>query len=167
MLRYSPMLFLAVWPLACHDPRPADLVPDDGAEVPILRQYSVADSREQRRMQLVVRDAESWARLPLIDAPIDFDKETALVVTLGRMLSNRYAVRITRVWRDGRSLRVAVAIDQPPAEAPLALAGPFCVAIIPRCDMPVEGFSADPPKAVRTRQSAPVRRREKVPRAPQ
>lgn len=130
---------------ACHDPRPDAMLPDEGADLPILRQFAGPDSGEQQRMQVVVRREDDWARIPLIDAPIDFGQEMALVITLGRTISDRQSIRIARVWRQGRQLRVAISTTPPPAGAPLSEATPYCVAIVPHCELEVAGFLPEPP----------------------
>ena len=73
-----------------------------------------------------------------------------LIVTLGRMPSDQYRVRIDGVRRDRGQLIADVRIVEPPANMPLAIASPFCVAVVPRCDLPVRGFSTRPPSRQRT-----------------
>lgn len=133
--------------VVCTDPHPRMPLPANGAELPILRQFIVDDSREHRRMRVVVRDAAGWSRLPLIDERIDFEREMALIVTLGRVVQRGYSVRITRVWRDGPVLRVEATVESPPSDAPPDICAPFCVAVIPRCDLRVAGFDPAPPPA--------------------
>lgn len=110
-------------------------------------------------MQLVVRDQATLAQVPLVDVPVDFPKEMLLIVTLGRVTSNQYAVNIDRVWREGHQLRVSSTVTTPPPGSPLVLASPYCIAVVPRCDLNVAGFSPQP--QVRTRswqQSEPPKR---------
>jgi len=97
-------------------------------------------------MQIVVRSESDRARMPLVGEPIDFEREMALVVTLGRVVSERYSVRVTRVWRQGPKLRVEIETAPPPEGSPITYATPFCVAVVPRCDLNVAGFEAGPPR---------------------
>lgn len=142
-------LFPVVCPICfcgCIPPdRSAANRPEDGAELPILRQHVYSDSHELRRLQVVVRTPEELATLPIAQPAIDFEREMALVVTLGRVSSVQYAVRVTRVWRAGSNLQVEVAVQRPPAGASLAQAAPYCIAVVPRCDLNVADFSVPPP----------------------
>ncbi|MEE8171185.1 MAG: hypothetical protein V3T70_11625 [Phycisphaerae bacterium] len=134
-------------PLACNDARRFPPPPPDGAELPILRQYVVADSRVHRQMWFVVRDAAAWSRMPLIEEHIDFDDEMALVIMMGRRTREGAGIRIARVWREGPLLRVETAVETPPPSgAALVAAAPFCVAIVPKCGLPVAGFEPEPPR---------------------
>mgnify|MGYP000156239434 CR=1 FL=1 len=92
-------------------------------------------------MRLVVRDAGMLAQVPLVDIPVDFREQMVLIITLGRRLSDQYAVRINRVYRDGPRLRVDYEVTAPPPDAPLVVSSPFCMAVVPRCDLNVEDFS--------------------------
>ena len=122
-----------------------DRLPPDGAELPIIREWSMSHSHESRAMQLAIRNASDLSQIPLAEFDIDFDTEMALIVTLGRMPSDQYRVRITGVHRDRGRLIADVEVVQPPAGAPFVIASPYCVAIVPRCDLPVEGFATRPP----------------------
>lgn len=101
-------------------------------------------------MRLAIRNAADLSQVPLDEFHVDFDKEMVLIVTLGRMPSDQYRVRITGVHRERGRLIADVEVIRPPADAPLVVASPYCVAIVPRCDLPVEGFATRPPKRHRT-----------------
>jgi len=143
-----PFLFFQ---MACNDShtgiRP---FPPDGSELPILRQISRTHSHEQRAMRIVVRDQAQFARIPLEDVPVDFKQEMLLIVTLGRVSSDQYAVKVDRVWRDGGKLRVTTSLSRPKPNAPISVASPYCIAIVPRCDLNVSGFLPEPPPRDRT-----------------
>lgn len=145
--RVALLVTILPFNVVCSDPHARFPMPADGADLSILRQFVIDDSREHRRMRVVVRDAAAWARLPLIDERIDFEREMALIVTLGRVVRRGYSVRITRVRRDGPVLRVEATVESPPPDAPPEICAPFCVAVIPRCDLRVAGFDAAPPPA--------------------
>lgn len=131
-------------------------MPADGEELPILRRVAGTHSHETRAMQIVVRDPAMLARIPLADVSVDFSEEMLLVVTLGRVTSDRFAVDITRVWREGGRLRTEVTVSAPAAGAPIAMASPFCIVVVPRCDLNVADFSPEPPQRTRSwEQSTP------------
>jgi len=121
-------------------------LPADGDELPIVHQVAGTFSHEDRPMELVIRDQELLSQVPLVDVPVDFRSQMLLVVTLGRRLSDKYAVRINRVWREGPVVRVDYQIDAPPPGAPVTVASPFCIAVVPRCDLNVDGFSPTLPR---------------------
>jgi hypothetical protein len=107
-------------------------------------------------MQLVVRDPGTLARVPIVDVPIDFEREMMLIVTLGRVTSDQYGAAIRRVWREGSKIKVETDVQQPPRNAPPAFASPYCIAVVPRCDLNVEGFETEPPTRARSwEQSSP------------
>lgn len=125
-------------------------LPNEGEDLPILRQLSGTHSHEARAMQIVIRDDASLAKLPLTKVDVNFDREMLLIVVMGRVPSDQYAVKIDRVWREGRRLLVKTIVQTPPAGAPLTVASPWCIAVVPRCDLNVQGFATEPPKRVRT-----------------
>jgi hypothetical protein len=134
----------------------------DGAEFPIIRQVNGIHSHETRPMQLVIRDTAALAKVPIADVEVDFSNQMLLIVTLGRMTSDQYTIKIDRVWRDGHELRVATTVTSPPPEAPIAMSSPYCIAVVPSCDLNVSGFSAEPPTRERSwSQSAPPARWDK------
>ncbi len=143
---------------ACNDGgRSIHEIPADGEELPILRQVSRAHSHEQRAMQLVIRDAASLARIPLEDIDVDFNREMLLIVTLGSVPSDQYRIQITRVYRKGSLLFVDSQVDAPPPGSPIAPAGPYCIAVVPRSDLNVANFLPSPPRRDRTwTQSEPA-----------
>ena len=161
--RLRPHLAAAITGLAlvwlssgCHEMRPtARDAPADHEELPILRQYVGAHSHEARAMRVVVRDRRTLARIPIHDVDVDFTREMLLIVTLGSVTSDEHAVRIERVWRDGHRLRVAIVKRAPPANAPLVMASPYCVAVVPRCDLNVIDFAPEPPARDRSWDQSP------------
>lgn len=122
----------------------------DGEELPILRHVAAPHCHESQAMQIVVRDAAGLAQIPLQDVPVDFEREMLLIATLGRVPSDQYSVRIERVWREGPHLRVSVVVQRPPPGSPLVVASPYCIAVVPRCDLNVEAFAPEPPQRVRS-----------------
>ncbi|MBX3395163.1 MAG: protease complex subunit PrcB family protein [Phycisphaerae bacterium] len=125
-------------------------MPSDGEELPILREVVRVHSHETRAMRLVIRDSAALAKVPLEQIPIDFDHEMMLVITLGRVPSDQYRVKIDRVVREGGELRVESSVVQPPEGAPLVPSSPYCIAVVPKCELNVAGFSSNPPARQRT-----------------
>lgn len=141
------ILTLAV---GCHQGRFSSTpLPADGEELPILHKVHGVHSHETRPMQLVIRDAAAYAQLALADVPVDFEHEMMLVVTLGRVTSDQYLVDVARVWRERGQLRVETHVVAPPPGVPTVMSSPYCIAVVPRCDLNVAEFSVEPP--VRTR----------------
>lgn len=131
-------------------------VPLDGDELPILRQVCGTHSHETQAMRVVVRDPGTLARIPIQDVPVDFSHEMVLIVTLGRVTSDQYRVAVERVWRDGPTLRVRIIVSSPPAGSPTAMASPFCIAVVPHCDLNVAGFATEPPGRAPSWQQSPL-----------
>lgn len=125
-------------------------IPANGDDLPILREFVRVHSHETRAMRLVIRDSAALAKVPLEQIPIDFNREMMLVITLGRVPSDRYRVRIDRVYRDGGELRVESSVVQPPEDSPLVPSSPYCIAVVPKCDLNVAQFSSNPPSRQRT-----------------
>lgn len=130
--------------------------PAEGADLPIVDQVQGTHCHETRPMRLVIRDAEALAQVPLAEVPVRFPEQMLLVVTLGRITSDQCSVRIRRVWREKGRLRVRYEVTPPPTGAPLAMASPFCIAVVPRSDMNVDGFASTPPPRVRTWEQSTV-----------
>ena len=101
-------------------------------------------------MQLIIHDEATLARVPIEEIPVDFDTEMLLIVTLGQVLSDQYHIEIDRVHRQGSKLHVETRLTRPAPGAPPVIATPYCLAVIPRSDLNVEGFSATPAVRVRT-----------------
>lgn len=165
------LLLALPWSIGCHEQRhgvrPS---PAEGEELPILDQFQGTHSHETRAMQLVVRDTQTLAQIPLADVPVNFNEEMLLVVTLGQVTSDQYAVKIERVWREGGRLRVAVQTQAPAETASVSMASPYCVAVVPRCDMNVSEFATTPPKRERSWTQSPppdLGKGEKPAKAPQ
>ncbi|MFH1418227.1 MAG: hypothetical protein ABII12_08090 [Planctomycetota bacterium] len=130
-------------------------MPEECEELAILRQVHGTHCHETRPMQLVIRDAAALAQAPIVDVEVDFSREMLLIVTLGRVYSDQYAVRIDRVWRSGPRLEVATTIQTPAPGAPTRMASPYCIAVVPRCALNVAGFDASPPTRIRSWQQSP------------
>ena len=151
----------------CHEyPHGVRQVPLDGDDLPVLRRVAGTHSHETRAMQVVVRDAATLAQITIEDVPVDFSHEMLLVVTLGRVMSEQYAVNIDRVWRDGPTLRVAVTVVAPSPDAPVGVATPYCIAVVPRCDLNVAGFTPEPPARIPAWQQSPLPSRSQIGKKP-
>ncbi len=101
-------------------------------------------------MQLVIRDAATLAKVPIVDIPVNFDHEMLLIVTLGRVMSDQYSVEIDRVWRERSKVHVSTRVTQPASGAAPTVATPYCLAVVPRSDLNVEGFMTRPPPRERS-----------------
>lgn len=106
-------------------------------------------------MQFVVRNLAAWSQVQLRDVPVDFRKEMLLVVTLGRRSSDQYEVSIDRIWRRRGALQVEIGVRRPAADAPVVMSSPYCIAVVPRCDLNVAGFDPDPPYRERSWEQSP------------
>ncbi|RIK68859.1 MAG: hypothetical protein DCC65_01640 [Planctomycetota bacterium] len=139
----------------CHKPRQTTgILPAPGEDVPILHKMHGTHSHETRAMQVAVRDLATLAQIPLADVPVDFSSEMLLVVTLGRVISDQYSIDIRRVWRDGGVLRVETVVTAPAPGVPTVMASPYCIAVIPRCDLNVAEFANAPPARERSWQQS-------------
>ena len=143
---------LVIWgALGCQGEGQVQQVNSEQAvELPILRSRNGAHSHENRAMQLVIRDAATLAKVPIVDIPVNFDREMLLIVTLGRVMSDQYSVEIDRVWREKSKVRVSTRVTQPAAGAAPTIATPYCIAVVPRSDLNVAGFLATPPPRERS-----------------
>ncbi len=95
-------------------------------------------------LRLVIRDAAGLAAIPVAEVPVDFSEQMVLVAALGAVPTEGYAVRITRVWREGHRVYVDVRVSQPQpgGKSPRhALCAPYHIVVVPRSDLNVEGFS--------------------------
>ena len=113
-------------------------------EMPITWSKTVTYSELYEPLRLVIRDAAHLAAIPVAEVPVDFSKQMVLVAARGAVPTEGYAVRITRVWREGRRIRVDVRVSQPqPGGQPPkhALCAPYHIVVVPRSDWNVEGFS--------------------------
>jgi len=117
-------------------------------EIPVLWQKSGTYSRLARAVRVVVRDRAALARLPLAEVPVDFETQMVLVCGLGPVPDDRRGVRIVRVWREGETIHVQerVVYSDEPVVGDLRPASPWTVAIIPRSDMNVAGYSTRLPE---------------------
>jgi len=99
-------------------------------------------------LRLVIRDPAALAAIPVAEVPVDFNEQMVLVAALGAVPTEGYAVRITRVWRDGRRVYVDVRVTHPqPGGTPPkhALCAPYHIVVVPRSDLNVEGFATQLP----------------------
>ena len=153
LIRTLPVLCLAV--SGCFMQQQTydrSTLPMEGDELPILHQVTGTHCHETRAMQIVIRDAAMLARIPLEDVQVNFAREMLLIVTLGRVPSDQFSVRVGRVRREGSRLKVRTMVERPPPGAPIVMASPYCIAVVPTCDLNVDGFLTEPPTRERTWQ---------------
>jgi len=119
----------------------------DGQELPILREVAGTYSSITRPLHLVIHDAATLAALPVDPGPVDFDKEMVLFAATGPTRSERCAIRIRRVWRDGAVLRASVVKEFPPADEARTstTASPFHLVVLRKMSLNVVGFNAKVP----------------------
>jgi hypothetical protein len=102
-----------------------------------------------RAVRVLIRDQATLDRMPLTEIPVDFETQMVLVCGMGPVPDDRRGIRIVRVWREGRSIHVqerAIYSDDP--GPPLEPASPWTVAVIPRSELNVVGYSARVPHDV-------------------
>lgn len=119
-------------------------------ELPILWEKSGSYCNRTAPLRLVARNQAEMALCPISDVPVDFDRQMVLAATMGQVLSDGYAIRIERVYREGPFIKVDVRIYRPPPvtqPGDLRPACPYHVVVVPRSDLNVENFSPDPHRA--------------------
>ncbi len=119
-------------------------------DLPILWDKAGSYCNRTTPLRLVARNRAEMALCPISEVPVDFDHEMVLAATMGRVLSDGYAIRIERVYRQGSVIKVDVRIYRPPPvsqPSDIRPACPYHVVVVPRSDLNVEGFSPDPRRA--------------------
>ncbi len=116
-------------------------------DLPIIWQASGTYSRLMRSTHVVVRDAQTLARIPLAEVPVDFNTQMVLIVGLGPTPTSELGVRIARVWRQGSRIRVQERRIYPGTESTPGTepASPWTIAVVPKSDLNVEGFLTQVP----------------------
>lgn len=122
--------------------------PSPPEDIPILWRASGTYSHLTKRIRVAVRDPAALAQLPLTEIPVDFETQMVLVAGLGPTVSDELGLRINRVWREGSKIRVEECRIHPGPEPKAGAnpASPWTVAIIPRSDLNVEGYTDMVPK---------------------
>jgi hypothetical protein len=147
MVTCSAALLVGGGACATGDKQPvAEMTPLE--DLPILWQRSGTYSRISRNTHVVARDQHTLAQIPVAEVPVDFDTQMVLVIGLGPTPINELGVRITRVWRDGSRIRVQErrihpGVGSSPGFEP---ASPWTIAVVPKSDLNVEGFSTRVPR---------------------
>jgi len=131
---------------------------DEPETFPILWQKAGAYCGRKAPLRLVARSLAEMAHCPIADVPVDFRHEMVLAVTMGQVTSDRYAIRIHRVYRDGPIIRVDVRVYRPQSstQPTIQLACPYHVVVVPRSDLNVEDFSPTPQRAGPQRQRSVI-----------
>jgi hypothetical protein len=124
-----------------------DVVPGD--EWPIDWQVTGLHSSYASPEQVLIRNSVDLARYPLVDVPVDFDTQMVLIVLSGKMRTNSIGVRIAHIVYEGDRLRPVIRRFRTSGADPATVTtAPYCIAVIRRTDLNVEGFSV--PGAVRS-----------------
>ena len=147
---FAPAAILALAVGGCsfaQGPNPAIAPTGAGEDLPIIQHASGTYSRLVRPIRVVAHDAATLARVPVADIPVDFKTQMVLIVGLGRTPTSQVGVEIVRVWRDGSRIRVQERRSHPGAEQAPGMdpASPWALAVVPRSDLNVQGFTTDPP----------------------
>ncbi len=150
ILRYAAVCFLC-FPMGCGQfPQTAFRPDEEPEEFPILWERSGRYCDFTTPTRLVARNRAEMANCPISDVPVDFDKEMVLSVTLGRVFTDRLAIRIERVWREGSRIRVDVQTHKygQPDREQIRMSCPYHVVVVPRSDLNVaDGFSPTPERS--------------------
>jgi hypothetical protein len=128
--------------------------------VPIIKQWSGANSAQDSAKQEIARDVEKWQSLwkmmrgksiPLPEPPeVDFQKHMVIGVFMGSRPTGGYSVHISRIVKNDK-LIVSVRETAPDPGDPVttALTAPYHVVVVPRSDKPVEFVSEQTQKPLR------------------
>ncbi len=136
----------------CRTPPAGDPVDTTPEDIPILWEQSGSDSPLQRSVRFVARTPADLALIPITEVPVDFSRQMVLLTALGPAPGREFGVRITRVWREGTRIRVEERQIHPGLDtgASLQRSSPWCMVVVPRSDLNVEGYSGRlPPGAWR------------------
>lgn len=119
-------------------------------DIPITWEKSGTYSHLSRAVRILARDRATLAQVPITEVPVDFEREMVLIAGLGPTPSSERGIRITRVWADSGRLRVQETQLHPGTEQQPGLrpASPWSVAVIPRSDLNVEGYSVQVPRGL-------------------
>jgi hypothetical protein len=121
-----------------------------GEELPIEWEASGTWSHLARAVRVVAYDAPTLAQVPVTEVPVDFNTQMVLITGMGPAPGTDLGIRITRVWRDGNRIRVQERRIHPGMERSPGLdrSSPWAVVVVPRTEMPIEGYSSKVPKGV-------------------
>jgi hypothetical protein len=126
------------------EPTAGQITPE---EIPILWQESGTYSRLGRSVRILARDQATLAQVPLTEVPVDFDTQMVLIAGMGPTPHGGTGIRITRVWREGRRIRVQERHIHPGLgeTGQVDPASPWTVVVIPRSELNVQGYTPDVP----------------------
>jgi hypothetical protein len=119
-------------------------------DIPIEWHRSGAYSPLARPVRILARDRATLAQVPVTEVPVDFERQMVLILALGPTPSSDLGVQITRVWQEGLRLRVQEVQVHPGPDQRLGLnpGSPWTVAVIPRSDLNVQGYSTRVPRGL-------------------
>ena len=121
-----------------------------GEDLPIIWEASGTYSRLSRSVRIIARDRATLAQVPLAEVPVDFKTQMVLIAGLGPTASDNLGIRVKRVWREGSQIRVLERHIHPGPDEGQGLrpASPWTIAVVPRSDLNIEGYSARVPKGL-------------------
>lgn len=121
-----------------------------GDELPVLDELAQRQSRIAKPLRIVIYDYPSMSQFPLLDLKVDFSTQMVLLAAMGPASSMDCEIRIDRVWMGVNRLEVEVTEFYPPSDAPRspATASPIHAVVVPRCELPITGFTSRIPKSI-------------------
>ena len=129
-----------------HEPRLANA--GYGDDLPILAEVSQIRSGIAKPLRIVIYDYSSLAQFPLLELDVDFSTQMVLLAAMGPASSEHCKTRIESVWIEGGEVQVEITEVYPDAgdKRTPAIASPLHAVVVPRCELPVAGFTSRIPK---------------------
>jgi hypothetical protein len=118
--------------------------------LPILAEVSQQKSGIAKPLRIVIYDYPSLSQFPLLELDVDFSTQMVLLVAMGPASSEHCETRIDSIWIEGGQVQVDVTEIYPDAEARRtpAIASPLHAVVVPRCGLPVAGFTSRIPRHI-------------------
>ena len=154
MHRYALIAVLLLSVLGCQSQPSSGPDPSAGAPavatstepVAILRDMQ-GDDASLALPGAVLVNAASQTKVNLVPLEVDFEKESVVIVSLGRQPTGHYGVKINSAQKQGGRLFVQghALLPQNPAAAPKTPTHPFAAAVIPKFQGTVHPEITDAP----------------------
>ncbi len=113
-------------------------------DFPVFDELSLGQTSIVRPLRLVIYDFASLSQFPLLNLNVDFKTQMVLLAAMGPASSEQCAIEITGAWRDGDRVRVEIQEFYPDADSPHrpGIVSPLHAIVVPRCELPIEGFTS-------------------------